>query len=365
MIDPHVHLRDWEQSHKETLYHGLRSAASAGFSLVLDMPNTVPPLTGEAMIRKRLEDADAAAAAVMHDTGLRIAYGLYGGLTADLEQVKELVRLHAGIFPRLVGLKLFAGHSTGRMGIPSVADRAGLFSLLAGQHYRGVVAVHCEKEELLRPELWDDSDPFSHSRARPATAEIVSVEEQIRLADEAGFAGTLHICHVSTPAALEVIEDARTHVAFRITCGATPHHLLLDSSFPGPGELVKVNPPLRSPEERNGLYHALLEGRIDWIETDHAPHTPADKQQGASGIPGFHGHLLLLKRLLHDGVPVRQLQALTHGNCADVFSFTLSGDEATFFRADRLEARAVLVAGRYAADPYCYIDAAEMSGIST
>jgi len=355
MIDPHVHLRDWNLHEKDTLYHGLKTAAAAGFSHVFDMPNTDPPLTSADAVKRRLAEGEAVSRCIAEETGAIINYHLYGGLTADERQVGEMVRIYLHWRPAVAGFKLFAGHSTGNMGIIDPLERLKIFRRLSGEGYCGVAAVHCEKEELLRPDLYDPRDVRTHSAARPPAAETASVAEQLRLAAEAGFSGTLHICHISTLLSLELIEAARGKVPFRITCGITPHHALLDTSLAAlPDNLLKVNPPLRDPLNRRKMFAALLEGRIDWIESDHAPHTLQQKRDGASGIPGFAGYLLLVRELERHGADPQLLADLTGRRAAEVFSLPLDSDGTANNRESFTECFAA-AAAEYEADPYLAI----------
>ncbi len=291
MIDPHVHLRDWAQAEKETLHHGLSVAYRAGLDAVFEMPNTDPPLVTRDAILRRIDDADAARARL----GIRIFHGLYAGLTAVPRQIEEAVRAWKELFPRVVGLKLYAGHSTGKMGIVDPREQALVYRTLAALGFTGVLAVHCEKEDLLRPSEWDPARPVSHARARPPAAEVASVHDQKTFARAAHFRGTLHVCHISTPWALDLLRGRHEEGAveeppgYRVTCGLTPHHALLDANMmeSGEGLLLKVNPPLRPLPFPAAMLQRLREGDIDWIETDHAPHTRRDKVEGfASGFPG-------------------------------------------------------------------------------
>ncbi|MEA5031133.1 MAG: dihydroorotase [Sphaerochaeta sp.] len=323
MIDVHVHLRDGIQSEKETLDHGMRTGASCGISAFFDMPNTAPPLTTEAAIRARLEAGRRAAATVAEAVGNDIFYGVYGGVTADTGQIDRIVSIHAELFPAVVGLKMFAGHSTGNMGLTTTELQESIYRFLARLGYTGVLAVHCEKESEMRPHLWDPSRPESHTWARGPEAEIASVADQIAFARESGFAGTLHIAHISTAGAIALVRAARSE-GMRISCGATAHHALLDDSVAGtPGHLCKMNPPLRSASDRDAVFASLCDGGIDWIESDHAPHTLADKHAGASGIPGFAGTLLLIGRLRSSGVSERHLEQLCGARACQVFGIDL------------------------------------------
>jgi dihydroorotase len=299
MIDPHVHLRDWNQAHKETLLHAFGVAWKCGISALFEMPNTDPPLTTRTTVLRRLADADRALAKLRS----KQFHGLYVGLTADPEQIRAAVELHQEFFPRVVGFKLYAGHSTGRMGVTTVAGQYQVWRSISSAGYHGVVALHAEREDLLRPDLRVLSDPRTHSTSRPPLAEIASVQTQLALAEAAGFRGTVHVCHVSTPEALEIITRERAGLPFTCTAAVTPHHLLLDTvraesarvgtrsdprvdrSAPGTG--FTVNPPLRDPATRARLWEMVLAGDADWIESDHAPHRWEEKVAGAAGLPGI------------------------------------------------------------------------------
>lgn len=342
MIDVHVHLRDWEQSSKETLAHGMGVARSCGVDEVFDMPNTNPPLTGRSAILKRLEDAQAC--------NLDVRYHLWAGVTSDRDQLTQMVELHRELFPRVIGLKMFAGHSTGNMGLTEEETQKQVYHTLALADYRGVLALHCEKESLLRPDLERSEDFSSHSLARPVAAEIASVRDQLRFASEAGFQGHLHICHLSSIEALSLVEEARAN-GVRVSCGVTPHHVLLSQDDAKDRSLyAKMNPPLRSETERSALFAALLAGRIDWIETDHAPHTLADKEAGASGIPGFSGLLLLLKALVEAGAQEDLLKQLVGKRALQVFG--LADRTITIPSYDELATRSLESAETYPFDSF-------------
>ncbi len=310
MIDPHVHLRDGRQSAKETLLHGMAVGSKAGILAYFDMPNTDPPLTTRERVLARLEAGRQAARTIEADMGRVVFYGLYGGITSDPRQILEMVETYREADGAMVGLKLFAGHSTGGMGIVTHDQQQLVYQALTSHGYRGVLAVHCEKESLLQPGLWDPAHPESHCLARPVEAEIASIADQILLSQESGFEGVLHICHISTRRSIELVVQARAK-GMRITCGATPHHALLDADSAGREDnLLKMNPPLRGREDREAVFQGLLDGSVDWIESDHAPHTIQDKRQGASGIPGFAGMLLLVQRLRAAGAAEVHLQSL-------------------------------------------------------
>ncbi len=309
MTDPHVHFRDWNQSQKETVAHGMLTGAQAGFDVFFDMPNTNPPVTSPDLVQKRLE-LGAQAEREVKAAGFEVHYHLYLGITPDEDQIKQMVSAYNKFFPRVCGLKMFASQSTGNMGIIGRDRQSQIYKRLSELDYRGVLAVHCEKEELF-------TDSARHSLRRPPISEQQSVLDQIECAEEANFKGTLHIAHVSTKGALEQIRAARKRGVIRVTCGATPHHILMNSDFET--DMVKMNPPLRDEENRLAIYEALFDGTIDWIESDHAPHTLEDKLKGACGIPGFEGMLHVIRTLRKDGMDEGRLSGLLCTNALSAF----------------------------------------------
>jgi len=320
MIDPHVHCRDWDQNYKETIKHALLVAKKIGSSGIFDMPNTSPPINSREAIERRLTDAAKIKSPVF--------YGIYAGLTSDKNQIKEVVKTWKELFPKVVGLKMFAGHSVGNLGIVEEEEQKLVYQTLAAEGYDGVLAVHCEKESLLKPDLWNPVNPKSHSFARPPESEIESVKDQINFAQTSKFKGVLHIAHVSVPESIDLIERARRQKKIRISCGLTPHHCLLNYDLipeSKKGLLYKVNPPLRRKESSEKMLIFLKEGKINWIETDHAPHTLKDKLEEPfmSGFPGLPFYPHFLKFLLGNGFSKLQIRNLTHNNICNTFGINL------------------------------------------
>lgn len=358
-IDPHAHLRDGkDEFHKERIYRALRLSLDSGIRGIFEMPNTVPPLTDLQAVKARLKHADSVNRELKEKTGAYVFHGLYAGITGGTaagERNKasitggpsgpalQAVEIWRELFPRVVGLKLYAGPSTGGLGVVSEDEQRRVYRGLALQKYTGVLAVHCEKASLFRPDLWNPEEPESHSMARPPEAETRSVEEQIYMAEVEGFRGVLHICHVTLPETVALIRQSRRGLPFRITCGATPHHLFLSTeNMKGEeGLLLKVNPPLRSEEERRGLLGAFLKGEIEWLETDHAPHTVSEKlgqgfpksggeerdrksrprpREYPSGLPVLHFYHRCLERLAILGLGQEAIMRLTFKNILEAFN---------------------------------------------
>ena len=316
MIDPHVHLRDWNQKDKETIGHGLSLYKRAGFSWVFDMPNTNPPLTSEECILKRLEEGEGIGKAY----GIR--YSVYAGLTSDEDQIEAMVKLQNKLFPRIIGLKLFLSNSTGNMGITTIDDQRRVIRILSECGYKGVLVVHAEKESLNDSSRFDINDFSTHSLARPGGSEIESIRDIITLVDEVGFGGHLHIAHISTKGAVELVKSAKDK-GLSISMGATPHHSLYNvADAKERSRYLKMNPPLRDESDRAYIFSSLLDGVIDDVESDHAPHTLSDKEKGASGIPGLSGMLLLLHVLRKNGASEERLKDLYGRNIARIFSLS-------------------------------------------
>ena len=313
MIDPHVHLRDWNQKDKESVSHGLKVAKEAGIDRVFDMPNTNPPLIDRESILSRLSLGTEEAEKIGS------SYSLYAGLTSDEEQIRAMVALHSELFPLVVGLKMFLSHSTGNMGITEIESQRKVIRTLCELSYKGVLAVHAEKESLNDMSLEDPLDYSSHSSARPAISETESVRDIIRFCEEEKFPGHLHICHISTADAVKEVVKAKER-GLSISMGSTPHHALLNSDDARDAERgLKMNPPLRAESDRLFIYESLKNGVIDNVESDHAPHTLDDKRKGASGIPCFSGMLLLYHKLKEDGVSRERLLDLFGRNVIKIY----------------------------------------------
>ncbi|MBI2441677.1 MAG: dihydroorotase, partial [Lentisphaerae bacterium] len=192
-IDPHVHCRDGKLAYKETIEHTLKLCDEQGVDMIFDMPNTDPPL---------LTEPDLAARLALVPREALKRYRLYLGATANEKQL----RAAAGLVKecaQVVGLKLYAGHSVGALALPREADQRKVYTILAEAGYQGVLAVHAEKEKLFT-RGFNPERPASHSQARGPEAEVASITDQIVFACAAKFQGTLHICHLSTGAALEL-----------------------------------------------------------------------------------------------------------------------------------------------------------------
>ncbi len=350
MVDPHVHLRDWNDSNKETIYHGLKVAYDCGINEVFDMPNTNPPLISREAILDRLSLANEA---IMRLNKKDISYHIYAGLTKEPKQISHIVNVYNELFPLVIGLKLFAGHSTGGMGIISDKDQHLVFDTLVKENYKGVLTIHCEKESLLDNSKFNIKDLSSQSIARAKVAEIESIKDIINLAKTSKFEGTIHVAHLSTKEGLELIQrEKENDNSFKISCAVTAHHALLTKTDANNKSYAKMNPPLRDEEDRQALFNALLNGGIDFIESDHAPHTLEDKRKGASGVPGFSGSLLLIKALIDSGISRSRIKDLMGRNVYKIFNLNEDGVNFSIKNVPKLKEISLLAAKEYPYDAF-------------
>jgi dihydroorotase len=260
-VDPHVHLRTPGQEHKEDLDSGTRAAAAGGYVAVVGMPNTHPTVDSAPILRSLREQARREA---------RIPVGFLASITRGLagEALTEMAEL------RDAGALGFTddGKPVHRAGI---LLKALQYQRLAG----GVLALHEEDPTISGKGVMHEG-PVS---ARLGLAGIPSVSESTLIARDAALAGyeegRIHIQHLSARESVEAVAAAKAR-GVRITCEASPHHLTLtDRALLAELDTrLKMNPPLRSEEDRRALVDGLRDGTIDCIATDHAPHAREEKE---------------------------------------------------------------------------------------
>jgi dihydroorotase len=263
-IDGHVHFREPGFLYKEDWLTGSRAAVMGGVTAVLDMPNTQPPTRTADDARAK---ADVAAAKAYCD------FGLFGLIDSEFHAGRLAELVGSGL---VVGLKIFLGPTTGSLTAPADPDLLTALTLARDAGMR--VGFHAEDAEIIArvaAMVGDSTDALAHLDARPATAEVASIDHAARLLDAAGAAG--HIFHLSSAAGLEAVERWRQR-GLDLTCEVTAHHCFLGrSDYARLGGQIKVNPPVRGEPDASALIRALADGRIDCIASDHAPHAPGEK----------------------------------------------------------------------------------------
>ncbi|USG67612.1 dihydroorotase [Brevibacillus ruminantium] len=268
-VDVHVHLREPGQEQKETIATGAAAAVKGGFTTIACMPNTRPSIDSVETVQEILKKASEAGKARVLPYGAITVRQLGKELT-DFAALKE-----AGIFALTddgVGVQ-----SAGMMKAAMKKARELGISIVA----------HCEDDTLLIPgsALHDGVVAARHGLPGiPSESESIHVGRDILLAEQTG--AHYHVCHISAKESVRLVRDGK-RAGVNVTCEVTPHHLLLcDEDIPAdlPANW-KMNPPLRSRADRAALIEGLLDGTIDMIATDHAPHTAEEKAAGLERAP--------------------------------------------------------------------------------
>ncbi|MEZ5315135.1 MAG: dihydroorotase family protein [Chlamydiales bacterium] len=320
LIDPHVHFRVPGEEYKEDWITGAIAAIHGGITTVCDMPNNSPPCTTIAALKEKKKLIDRQ----LQSIDIPLSYGLYFG--ADKEHFHEVSEASH----HCVALKIFMGCSTGGLVIDT--DQALNEAFRTAASVGMLVAVHAEDESLLarkREEFKNATHPATHSQMRPKEAAILATSKAIQLARKYGV--SLYILHMSTKEEVELVRKAKAE-GLPIYCEATTHHLFLsEEDYFNFGTFVQVNPPLRSKADQEALWEGILDGTIDTIGTDHAPHTIADKQRpfpmAPSGIPGLETLLpLMLDAVYHGRLTLEKMIELTHTNPRKIFNLPVKDD---------------------------------------
>ena len=280
LIDDQVHFREPGLTHKEDLAHASRACAKGGVTTFLEMPNTKPNTVSVESLASKLEMASSRSL---------VNFGFYIGATpGNIEELKAA--------ERTPGIKIFIGSSTGDL---LVDDQDALERIF--DETTLPITAHCEDEATVRANqerYAGTTDVRDHSRIRDHEAAIVCTRRALDLAFRHNH--RFHVLHVSTGAETDLFADHRS----LITAEACPHHLFFHvGDYDRLGSLVQMNPSIKDVEDNRQIWQALLDGRIQVIATDHAPHTLEEKQlpypQSPSGLPAVENVLALMLDQVH------------------------------------------------------------------
>lgn len=289
VIDDHVHMREPGLTHKATIASESRAAVAGGITSIMDMPNVKPATTTIDALNDKMERAAATSAA---------NYSFFLGATND-----NIDQLRAADYSRVCGVKVFMGSSTGGMLVNDATALRRIFSEI-----KAPIAVHCEDEDIIARNReamvaahGDDLPVTLHTAIRSEEACYKSTSLAVKLARECGT--RLHVMHISTARELELFKPSNSN----ITCEACVGHLWFsDEDYERLGNRIKVNPSIKSREDRDALRKALAEGIINLVATDHAPHLLTEKQgnciTAASGMPIVQYSLAVMMELVEQGV---------------------------------------------------------------
>ena len=265
-IDDQVHFREPGLTHKADIYTESRAAVAGGITSFMEMPNTIPNTLTQQLLANKYEIASKTSAA---------NYSFFMG--AGNDNLEEVLKTN----PRNVcGIKVFMGSSTGNMLVDNKKTLEGIFSQAPI-----LVAVHCEDEATIRANAenfnslyGDNLTPEMHPQIRTAEACYRSSSFAVELAKKHNT--RLHILHISSAIETALFDNSVPLSKKRITAEACIHHLWFsDADYAQKGNWIKWNPAIKSGEDREEIFKALMDGRIDIVATDHAPHTIEEKSQ--------------------------------------------------------------------------------------
>ena len=261
--DVHVHFREPGFSYKETILTGSLAAARGGYTAVCTMPNLNPVPDSKANLKQQTD--------IIRQDGMIHIYP-YGAITVG--QKGQTLSDMKGLAPNVIA---FSDDGKG------IQDRSMMKdAMIRAKQLKKLIVAHCEDESLLNGGYIHDGDyaKANSHRGICSESEWGQIKRDLELVKETGCA--YHICHISTKESVELIRQAKKD-GLNVTCETAPHYLIMDDSFLQEDGKFKMNPPLRSPEDRQALIEGLIDGTIDMIATDHAPHSAEEKSKGLDG----------------------------------------------------------------------------------
>ena len=316
IVDDQVHFRTPGLEHKEDLEHATRACAKGGITSFLEMPNTNPTTTSCERLEQKLELAQGRCL---------VNFGFYIGATED--NLAELQRAE-----RTPGIKIFIGSSTGDLLVDSQAALERIFAETTLP-----ICAHCEDETTIQENanrIGDSKDISDHSRVRDHRAALIATQRSIDLSLR--HQHRFHVLHVSTAAEIPIIQSGAPYV----TAEVCPHHLFFNIDDYGKlGSFVKMNPSIKTAEDNQQLWQALVEGKIQVVATDHAPHTLEEKAKPypecPSGLPAVENSLaLMLNQVSKNLCTIEQVVSWMCEAPAEIWSLKNKGKIEVGYDAD-------------------------------
>lgn len=316
LCDVHVHFREPGFSYKETIASGSAAAAHGGYTAVCTMPNLDPVPDSAEHLQVQLDAIKRGAAIKVLPYGA-ITVGEKGEKLADMEAISD---------------KVCAFSDDGK-GVQN--DEMMREAMTAAKRLGKIIAAHCEDNSLLFGGYIHDGEyAKAHGhRGISSASEYKQIERDLRLAEETGCA--YHVCHISTKESVELIRQAKAH-GVNVTCETAPHYLVLcDEDIQEDGRF-KMNPPLRSREDKEALIEGIKDGTIDMIATDHAPHSAEEKGRGLEkslmGVVGLETAFLVLytELVMKNIITLERLVELMSFKPKERFGIDTNNDFAVF-----------------------------------
>lgn len=325
-IDDQVHFREPGLTHKANIATESRAAIAGGITTFIEMPNTVPQATTQALLEDKFEIA-------AKDSYANYSF-MFGGTNDNLE---ELLKTDP---KKVAGIKLFLGSSTGNMLVDNEAVLEKIFSST-----KMIISVHCEDEATIRKntatfiEKYGEDIPIKcHPMIRSEEACYLSSSKAIELAKKTG--ARLHIFHLSTAKETELFRNDIPLEEKQITAEVCVHHLWFsDEDYEKKGTHIKWNPAVKSSKDRQGLWDALLDDRIDVLATDHAPHTLEEKTNTYLNAPSGgplvqHAIVAILEKVKEGVISIEKAVEKMSHNPAKLFQIEKRGFIKEGFYAD-------------------------------
>ncbi|MEN9685184.1 MAG: hypothetical protein RLZZ28_970 [Bacteroidota bacterium] len=292
-IDDQVHFREPGLTHKATIYTESKAAVAGGVTSFMEMPNTQPPVFTQALLENKYEIAKSASLA---------NYSFFMGTSND--NIEEILQINAKK-NEVCGVKIFMGSSTGNL---LVDNPLMLEKVFGGSEL--LIATHCEDEAIIKANFQKlknakgQLDPSDHPIIRNEEACFESSFRAIQYAKKHN--SRLHILHISTEKELQLFTNMISLEDKRITAEVCVHHLHFTANdYAKLGNQIKCNPAIKSPANKDALWEALLDDRLDLIATDHAPHLFAEKQgdyeQAHAGLPLVQHSVQLMLHYVKEG----------------------------------------------------------------
>ncbi len=326
VIDDQVHFREPGLTHKATIETESKAAVAGGITSFIEMPNTIPQATTQKLLEDKFEIASKTSYA-------NYSF-MFGGTNDNLE---ELLKVNPS---NVAGIKLFLGSSTGNMLVDDESVLEKIFSST-----KMLIAVHCEDEATIKTNLenylneYGDNIPIKmHPLIRSEKACYISSSKAIKLAKKTG--ARLHVFHLSTAKETNLFSNKIPVEQKQITAEVCVHHLWFDDSdYDTKGTFIKWNPAIKTSKDREGLWKALLDDRIDVIATDHAPHTKEEKEQVYTKAPSGgplvqHALPAMLKMYREEKISLEKVVEKMCHNPAKIFKIEKRGFIKKGFFAD-------------------------------
>jgi len=298
-IDDQVHFREPGLTHKGTIYSESRAAVAGGTTSFMEMPNTIPNALTQDLLQQKYDVASKTSLA---------NYSFFMG--ASNENIEEVLKTDG---KNICGIKVFMGSSTGNMLVDNEKTLIDLFSRVPL-----LIATHCEDEGTIKANLayfksrFGDEIPIeAHPQIRSVDACYLSSSLAVSLAKK--YQARLHVLHISTAKETSLFDNSIALENKLITAEACIHHLWFsDEDYSTKGNWIKWNPAIKSNEDREEIWKALLDNRIDVIASDHAPHTISEKQHNYSNAPSGgplveHTLLAMLEKSIEGKISIERI----------------------------------------------------------